>query len=321
MDNIHYAFGPESVFIYDVIHNKPIVITNDRINYNAIIDAIKAGDEELVRSLLDENQVVNNVTKGRVTVTGNTVTLDGEELHTAEAKKLVDLLSEGATDVKRWFRFIERLHANPSYNCRQQAYNFIAHSGMPMTEDGKLIGYKGVRDDYKDKYSGKFSNHVGAVLEMQRSGVDDNPDHGCSSGFHVGSHEYADNWAGQDGKLMVVEYCPSDIVSVPNECDYGKLRVCKYTVIAEHTTRTKLNDGAYGHNSNVNLEGVFNYLDHRINENRDNFVAYRHMQQRYPGITMHDIKESIENYSEYHLDCEFDRYTNDYQIKFQTLPI
>ena len=321
MDNIHYAFGPESVFIYDVTHNKPIVITNDRINYNAIIDAIKAGDEELVRSLLDENQVVNNITKGRVTVTGNTVTLDGEELHTAEAQKLVDLLSEGATDVKRWFRFIERLHANPSYNCRQQAYNFIAHSGMPMTEDGKLIGYKGVRHDYKDKYSGKFSNHVGAVLEMQRSGVDDNPDHGCSSGFHVGSHEYADNWAGEDGKLMVVEYCPSDIVSVPNECDYGKLRVCKYTVIAEHAARTKLNDGAYGHNGNIDLHNLFNYLNQRIHHNGDNFVAYRHMQERYPGITMHDIKNAIEDYSEYHLDCKFDRYTNDYQIRFQSLPV
>ena len=321
MDNIHYAFGPESVFIYDVIQNKPIVITNDRLNYNAIIDAIKVGDEELVRSLLDENQVVNNVTNGRVTVHGDTVSLDGNKLHSTEAQKLIDLLSEGATDVDRWFRFIERLHANPSYNCRQQAYNFIAHSGMPMTKDGKLIGYKGVRDDYKDRYSGKFSNHVGAVLEMQRSGVDDNPDHGCSSGFHVGSHDYADNWAGQDGKLMVVEYDPADIVSVPNECDYGKLRVCKYTVIAEHASRTKLNDGAYGHNGNIDLHDLFNYLDQRIHDNGDNFVAYRHMQERYPGITMHDIKNAIEDYSEYHLDCEFDRYTNDYQIRFQSLPV
>ena len=120
---------------------------------------------------------------------------------------------------------------------------------------------------------------------------------------------------------MVVEYCPSDIVSVPNECDYGKLRVCKYTVIAEHTARTKLNDGAYGHHSNVNLKGVFNYLDYRINENGDSFVAYKHMQERYPEISMHDIKEAIENNSEYHLDCKFDRYTNDYQIRFQSLPV
>lgn len=320
MDNIHYAFGPESVFIYDVTHKKPIVITNDRLNYNAIIDAIKVGDEELVRSLLDENQVVNNVTNGRVTVHGDTVSLDGNKLHSTEAQKLIDLLSEGATDVDRWFRFIERLHANPSYNCRQQAYNFIAHSGMPMTKEGKLIGYKGVRDDYKDRYSGKFSNHVGAVLEMQRSGVDDNPDHGCSSGFHVGSHDYADNWAGEDGKLMVVEYCPSDIVSVPNECDYGKLRVCKYTVIAEHAARTKLNDGAYGHNGNIDLHDLFNWLDTRVN-GHDGFVTYTDVKQAFPGVSMHDIKNAIEDYSEYHLDCEFDHHSNDYEISFQALPV
>ncbi len=321
MENIHYAIGDTSVFIYDVINNKSTAIPNDWMNYKPIINAIKKSDEDLIRTLMEETQVIKRATEGRVSVSDNKVYLDNEELHSAEAKKLVDLLNEGATDVKRWFRFIERLHSNPSYNCRQQAYNFIAHSGMPMTQEGKLIGYKGVRDDYKDRFSGKFSNHVGAVLEMQRSGVDDNPDHGCSSGFHVGSHDYANNWAGDDGKLMVVEYCPSDIVSVPNECDYGKLRVCKYKVIAEHTLRTKLNNGAYGNTNNLDLNEIFDYLDDRINNNGDNFVAYRNMQQRFPGISMHDIKEAIEDCSEYHLDCQFDRYTNDYQIRFQTLPV
>ena len=115
------------------------------MNYHAIIDAIKADNEDLVRELLDEKQVLNNVSNGRVTVRGNTVLLDGKELHSAEAKKLVDLVSEGATNIDRWFRFIEKLYNNPSYHCRQQAYNFITHTGMPMTENGNLIGYKGVR--------------------------------------------------------------------------------------------------------------------------------------------------------------------------------
>ena len=242
-----YGYGDGCITIFDPKTKQPITVYENSLNYHALRDALNANDKEQVFQLLDEKQVLNNVTNGRVTVTGDTVLLDGKELHSAEAKKLVDLVSEGATNIDRWFRFIEKLHANPSYHCRTQAYNFITHQGMCMTESGNLIGYKGVRDDYKDKYSGKFSNHIGAELSMRRSDVDDNPNNGCSSGFHVGSHEYADNWAGSDGRLMIVEYSPADIVSVPDESGYGKLRVSRYKVIDESHTRNILNDGAYGH--------------------------------------------------------------------------
>jgi hypothetical protein len=121
---------------------------------------------------------------------------------------------------------------------------------------------------------------------------------------------------------MVVEYCPSDIVSVPNECDYGKLRVCRYTVIAEHESRTKLNDGAFEHNSKwrADLYNLFNWLDTRIH-GHDGFVTYTDVKQAFPKISMHDIKKAIEDYSEYNLDCKFDHHSNDYEISFQSLPV
>jgi hypothetical protein len=317
MTNIDYALGPSSVFIYDRLNNKPIEITNDRLNYQSIIEAIKANDEDQVRDLLNENQVLNNVSNGRVTVTGNTVLLDGRELHSAEAKKLVDLVSEGATNIDRWFRFIEKLYNNPSYHCREQAYNFIAHSGMPMTENGNIIGYKGVRDDYKDKYSGKFDNSVGQVLRMSRTDVDDNPNNGCSSGFHVGSHDYADSWAGSDGRLMIVEYSPTDIVSVPDESGYGKLRVSEYKVIAESSSRSKLNNGSYGVSS-VDSNALFDWLDNRVCDNLP--VYYREVQHAFPNVTMSDVRDCIMDNSEYHPDFTFDSELNDYTIKFQYLP-
>jgi hypothetical protein len=305
MTNIDYALGPSSVFIYDRLNNKPIEITNDRLNYQSIIEAIKANDEDQVRDLLNENQVLNNVSNGRVTVHGNTVLLDGRELHSAEAKKLVDLVSEGATNIDRWFRFIEKLYNNPSYHCREQAYNFIAHSGMPMTENGNIIGYKGVRDDYKDKYSGKFDNSVGQVLRMSRTDVDDNPNNGCSSGFHVGSHDYADSWAGSDGRLMIVEYSPTDIVSVPDESGYGKLRVSKYKVIAESSSRSKLNNGSYGYESNKTL-----YIWELIDELAYGIEPYRipidHIQERYQDADTDLILTAIREHSDYLASITFD---------------
>jgi hypothetical protein len=305
MTNIDYALGPSSVFIYDRLNNKPIEITNDRLNYQSIIEAIKANDEDQVRDLLNENQVLNNVSNGRVTVTGNTVLLDGRELHSAEAKKLVDLVSEGATNIDRWFRFIEKLYNNPSYHCREQAYNFIAHSGMPMTENGNIIGYKGVRDDYKDKYSGKFDNSVGQVLRMSRTDVDDNPNNGCSSGFHVGSHDYADSWAGSDGRLMIVEYSPTDIVSVPDESGYGKLRVCEYKVIAESSSRSKLNNGSYGYESNK-THHIWELIDELAYGMEPYRIPIDRIQERYPDADTDLILTSIREHSDYLASITFD---------------
>ena len=66
---------------------------------------------------------------------------------------------------------------------------------------------------------------------MPRNRVCDNASIGCSDGFHAGSLDYARQY-GNGGHLMVVEIDPSDVVSVPNDCDCQKLRTCKYKVVS-----------------------------------------------------------------------------------------
>ena len=176
---------------------------------------------------------------------------------------------------------------------------------MCMTESGNLIGYKGVREDYKDKYSGKFSNHVGAEMSMHRSNVDDNPNNGCSSGFHVGSHEYADNWAGSDGRLMIVEYSPSDIVSVPDESGYGKLRCSRYKVIDESHTRNILNDGAYGHETDHTL-AIWNHIDELSYGIEPYRIPIYRVQEEFPNADTDLILSAIRNHSDYLASISFD---------------
>ena len=314
-----YGYGEGCITIFDPKTKQPITVHENSLNYHALRDALNADDKELVFQLLDEKQVLNNVTNGRVTVTGDTVKLDGEELHSAEAKKLVDLVSEGTGNIDRWFRFIEKLHANPSYHCRTQAYNFITHQGMCMTESGNLIGYKGVQDDYYSQHgntsnkiiqgqtnaSGQILNTVGSTIQMDRSNVDDNPNNACSSGLHVGSHEYADNWAGSDGRLMIVEYSPADIVSVPDESGYGKLRVSRYKVIDESHTRNILNDGAYGHETDQTL-AIWNHID-ELSYGREPYrIPIYRIQEKFPDADTDLILSSIRNHSDYLASITFD---------------
>ena len=82
--------------------------------------------------------------------------------------------------------------------------------------------------------------------------MDDNKDNHCSFGLHVGSYDYANGWAGDGGRLLLVEFDPQDAVSVPTDCNFQKLRVCKYKVVADITdSRKELDKAVYEANKPI----------------------------------------------------------------------
>jgi hypothetical protein len=77
--------------------------------------------------------------------------------------------------------------------------------------------------------SGRILNTVGAEIEVKRRDVDDNRDHHCSFGLHVGSLDYARGFA--RGVVVVVKVNPKDVVSVPTDYSCQKCRVSAYKVV------------------------------------------------------------------------------------------
>ena len=53
----------------------------------------------------------------------------------------------------------------------------------------------------------------------------------------------AENWAGTNGVVVLVKFDPADIVSVPTDCQYSKMRVSKYTVVS--VAREQLEEEVY----------------------------------------------------------------------------
>jgi hypothetical protein len=127
-----------------------------------------------------------------------------------------------------------KLNLNPSKRAVDELYTFLEHKNLPLTDTGNFLAYKAVRNNFTDKHTGKFLNTVDSVLEMPRNKVDDNKEVGCSYGFHAGTVEYALGFACGDDKLVLVEINPADVVSIPTDCNFQKLRTCKYKVVGEY---------------------------------------------------------------------------------------
>jgi hypothetical protein len=130
-----------------------------------------------------------------------------------------------------YIRFLENLMQNPSSRSRSQLYRFLEHQGLPITEDGCFLAYKGVDENYYDKHTGNISNRIGQRVTMERNRISDDPSIGCHTGLHVGSERYAVDFG---DRTVICKINPRDVVSVPLDCECQKMRVCAYEVTADY---------------------------------------------------------------------------------------
>lgn len=203
------------------------------------------GPTDELLSTMDIKTVVETYTVGALSVNGLGVTYNGRPLHTVDAERLMSFMRDKLS-YKPIANYIALKMKNPSARAIKEMYNFLEHKGMPLTERGTFIAYKGVCNDFwsvtgnletvvvqgQVDTRGRILNTIGATIEVERSSVDDDFRVGCSTGLHVGSLSYAKGWG---SRVILVEVDPADVVSVPDDCNCQKLRCSKYIIVGEYT--------------------------------------------------------------------------------------
>lgn len=222
---VHLKTNNSITLIYDG-QTKVVAKQDDR--FEKILAAIKAGREQDIPAIVDP---AIELRKAGLQVEEGLVTLNGEAMPAELNSRILDYKKHGLP-YSSLTNFWKNLQENPSFNSRQQLFKFLENKGHPITEDGYFVGYRGVTEDFKDKRTGKFDNSIGARCEMPRHAVDDNPNNTCSYGLHVGSYDYAKDF-GRGGKFVMVKVHPRDVVSVPNDYNGQKMRVCAFEVLSE----------------------------------------------------------------------------------------
>ena len=257
---IPYILTEESLTV--VVDGKAMTMQKDHPAWTQAIDALNNEEYDRLENLFDVSKAVEDYVDNEsgITVKEGSVFFQGEAIHNVVVDKILSFMRQGLP-FKPLVRFLGKLMANPSRRAVNELYTFLEHKNMPITPDGNFVAYKGVTDDFKDFHTGKFDNSVGQTLSMVRNSVCDDANIGCSYGFHAGSYEYAKGYSSGGGHLMRVEIDPSDVVSVPLDCDCQKLRTAKYKVVALHETiEQPLDDGIYGeYDEELDYEGSDSY--------------------------------------------------------------
>lgn len=229
---------------------RPYSIDSSHVNFQKIMDLFcnKINDFpewEDLEPLLDIAATIRKQTVGSgVEISESGVTYNGEPLDNAVVSHLLQLLKLGV-NLEPWKKFVNSLMDNPSFRSREQLYRFMAANQVTIDQNGDLLLYKKVRSDYYDVYTGRtYLNTVGAVIEMDRIFVDDDPNRTCSAGLHVAAHSYIPSFSGE--RVVICAVSPRDVVSIPTDYNNAKMRVCKYRVVAEQKSdKATLNDAYY----------------------------------------------------------------------------
>jgi hypothetical protein len=227
-----------------ILDGNSYLIDRTHPNYSAIKDALVIQDADSLISLVDIPKAISSYAKGKVEVIDGEVLYDGKTLHNTLTERILALMNEGFP-FEGMLKFLENLMENPSYRAVNEFYEFLDHKGLPITEDGHALMYKGIREDWTDKKTGTIDNSIGQSPEMPRNQVDDNREHHCASGFHGGCLEYVRGYCTE--RVIIIKVNPRDIVSVPSDHDAQKVRFCKYEVLREYTGKIhqELPDAGY----------------------------------------------------------------------------
>jgi hypothetical protein len=238
---IPYIVTDKSVTV--IVEGKALTMNQDHPNFDAVMMSLddENATEKDIKNLFDVGSAIQDLSEGNIVVKDGVAYYKNEAIDNYCIDRAIAFMRE-QKPYKALLKFFDRLQANPSKRAVSELYRFLEHKNMPITPDGHFLAYKGVDLNYMDKYTHKFNNNVGQVLEMIRNKVDDDANVGCSAGFHAGSYEYADSYCGQNGRLMLVKIDPADVVSVPHDCECQKLRTCRYEVVSELEERTPLEE-------------------------------------------------------------------------------
>ena len=225
-----------TVMIDGAIHTFP----SSYVDFEDMCDACEAMDLDTINVLIRKSQESLSFLEGRVFSKSGVMYLKTDAGDKSIDSRLYSRISElhnqtdaAPEDIEGILNLATKLYQNENVDAINDMFRFLEYNSLPITKEGNFIAYKLVRHDYKDIYTGKIDNGVGATPTMFREDCEFNREITCSSGLHFCSKDYLPHYGNMDSRIMILEINPADVISIPVDYNNAKGRACKYKVVGE----------------------------------------------------------------------------------------
>lgn len=225
-----YTLTNESITV--VLEGETHTTREGTLNFEAARQAILEKRWDDLPDLFSVGRGIQRWTDDNFVYENEVLTYQGDPIPRELMDRIIAMAEKG-DDPTSLMKFWANLQENTSYRSVKQLYSFLQNMNIPIDEEGYVLAYKGIRRDYKDKWTGTIDNSPGSIIEMDRNKVSDDPNVACAEGLHLGSLDYAQGYA-SEGRVVVCRVNPRDVVSVPNDHNHKKMRTCRYEVLGNY---------------------------------------------------------------------------------------
>ena len=221
------------------VGGKPYAFNKSHENYDKLLAYLENGNVEHFEASYDIASTVEHYCDGYVHVDNGELSWQGITIPELFTDRILQMRREGF-NIDPMLNFLDNMNDNPSDQAIVELFDFMQNKHLPITDDGHFLAYKAVSADFKDIYTGNIDNSVGEEVSIERSKVDSNRSKHCSAGLHVGAIDYVKSYGGIDldqdndggNQIVICKVNPADVVSVPSDAKFQKLRTCRYEVVS-----------------------------------------------------------------------------------------
>lgn len=161
------------------------------------------------------------------------------------AYRNVQLKSEGSEISSKWAEFISTSYSKVKYKFKKSPKNYtigkdangdkvcvLTESSLTKIKGNLQDLYNKLNDQdlspvYTDAHTRTFTIKIGEPVTIDRSKCDSVQENTCSRGLHVAGRTWITKGSFGNISLMVLVN-PADVVAVPPDDNYGKMRCCAY---------------------------------------------------------------------------------------------
>jgi hypothetical protein len=216
---------------------------------------IIASDPEADLSMFLKPEKASAILPHTISTSGGVVSVQGYDINcTLLARYLEELIDTPGLPIEHVRRFVTRLSINQHQVARNTLFNFIVAGGLHIDQYGNIVAYKAVKEDLRDKHTGRVQYELGKKIYAPE-GVDLDPGVSCSTGLHVGTFEYANNFARGSDVVLEVQVAPEDVGVVPNG-EPEKIRAFALTPIRVIEANRKKVDKVESYDNPIEQEKV-----------------------------------------------------------------
>jgi len=224
----HYILGEDFIV---VTHNgKPYTIYQGDARFHNLRKVISKGAWTQLESALNAAKTIEKYGVGKVKVFENEIHYDGKPVHNSVTKRVFEFISQDYP-FEHLVKFLDKLMLNPSERSREQLFGYLERYNLAINEDGDFLAFKSVTDRFLDHHTQTIDNSVGKIVKVPRNKVSDDANCACHFGLHVGAFTYVSSFGGSGSVIILVKVNPQNVISIPNDANCAKMRVCEYKVV------------------------------------------------------------------------------------------